>query len=206
MPQETPKKKSKKELVFAAAMKVIGERGYAGASVDEIAKKAGVAKGIVYYYYDSKAALAEQLIKTGLEFLAQKLKAAIPPDATPVEAFYALAHEQVRQVDKRRDFARFLLSEMWREDRAWRETLDGCIERIVSLFREQLIKGQESGDFRCDIDREFYAQMIFATFLAGALNHTVIHPSTDYDAFADGLARYALAGLMKEPPHVEPSR
>jgi AcrR family transcriptional regulator len=111
------KKRSTKELLFEAAMSLIGERGYGGASVDAIAAKAGVAKGIVYYYFDSKAALAEHLISSGLDFLADRLKRAAPDSLAPAKALEALAAEQLRQVEKRRDFAKFLLSEMWREDR-----------------------------------------------------------------------------------------
>lgn len=198
MTPEKPKKKSKKELLFSAAMSIIGERGYAGASVDEIASKAGVAKGVVYYYFDSKAALAEQLIKSGLEFLAVRLERAIEPDMSPAQAITALAHEQMRQIEKRRDFAKFLLSEMWREDREWRETLNQSIEEITNIFVREITRGQEDGSFRSDINVHFTAQTIWATFLAGALNWTVVHPELDYHELADDLASYALAGLYSQ--------
>ncbi len=198
MASEKPKKKSKKELLFSAAMSIIGERGYAGASVDEIAAKAGVAKGVVYYYFDSKAALAEQLIKSGLEFLAVRLERAVEPDMTPEEAITALAHEQMRQIEKRRDFAKFLLSEMWREDREWRETLNASIEIITALFVREIERGQADGHFRQDLNVHFTAQTIWATFLAGALNWTVVHPELDYHKLADDLASFALAGLYSQ--------
>ncbi|MGH9414475.1 MAG: TetR/AcrR family transcriptional regulator [Terriglobales bacterium] len=40
--------------ILAAARKVFGERGFATATVDMIAAEAGVAKGTLYLYYDSK--------------------------------------------------------------------------------------------------------------------------------------------------------
>lgn len=198
MAADKPKKKSKKELLFSAAMSIIGERGYSGASVDEIASKAGVAKGVVYYYFDSKAALAEQLIKSGLEFLAVRLERVIEPEMTPEQAITALAHEQMRQIEKRRDFAKFLLSEMWREDREWRETLNSCIENIVNIFVREIKRGQKSGVFKENINVHFTAQTIWATFLAGALNWTVVNPEMDYHELADELAIYALAGLYSQ--------
>lgn len=197
---DSPKKKSKKEQLFAAALSLIGERGYGGTSVDEIASRAGVAKGVVYYYFDSKAALAEQLIRTGLEFLAERLRRAAEGENDPEKAIIALAREEMRQLDKRRDFAKFLLSEMWREDREWREVLDQSVRNIVIIFSEQIEKGQRSGIFRTDLKVDFTAQTIFATFLAGALNYTVIHPDTDPVNLADSLADFALAGLYAKPP------
>ena|GEM_PF-353939 len=194
---DTPKRKSKKDALFNAAMGIIGERGYGGASVDEIAARAGVAKGVVYYYFDSKAALAEQLIKTGLDALAVRLDRAISIDMTAGEAITALAHEQMRQIEKRRDFAKFLLSEMWREDREWRQTLDTCVENIVVIFEREIKRGIDSGEFAPldDASVSFIAQTIWATFLSGALNWTVIHPEDNPAETADRLAQYALAGL-----------
>lgn len=194
---DSKKQKSKKDLLFNAAMSIIGERGYGGTSVDEIAARAGVAKGVVYYYFDSKAALAEQLIKTGLDALAVRLDRAIEPEMSASEAITALAHEQMRQIEKRRDFAKFLLSEMWREDRAWQMTLDTCVANIVAIFEREIKRGISDGQF-ASLDDEsiaFIAQTIWATYLSGALNWTVIHPEDDPSAIADRLAQYALAGL-----------
>jgi len=198
---ETPKRTSKKDLLFNAAMSIIGERGYGGTSVDEIASRAGVAKGVVYYYFDSKAALAKQLIQTGLDRLAERLGRVVNDGMTAGEAITALAHEQMCQIEKRRDFAKFLLSEMWREDREWRATLDGCVARIVALFEHQIRRGIANGEFKPIDDGSitFIAQTIWATFLAGALNWTVIHPEDDPTQIADRLAEYALAGLRATP-------
>lgn len=196
---EKKKKNSKKEALFSAAMKIIGERGYGGASVDEIAARAGVAKGVVYYYFDSKAALAEQLIATGLEALAVRLDRVIVEEMSATDAMHALAREQMRQIEKRRDFAKFLLSEMWREDREWRETLDKAIGEIVAIFVREIQRGIDSGEFKPlgptqNID--FVAQTIWATYLAGALNWTVVHPDLDPNELAEHLSEFALAGLI----------
>lgn len=196
---DSQRRKSKKELLFAAALGLIGERGYGGTSVDEIAARAGVAKGVVYYYFDSKAALAEQLIRTGLEFLAERLQRAADGADGPEKAIIALAREEMRQLDKRRDFAKFLLSEMWREDREWQEVLDQSVSNIVRIFVIEIEKGQKLGVFRPDIEVGFTAQTIFTTFLAGALNYTVIHPDKDPVNLADALADFALAGLYTRP-------
>jgi AcrR family transcriptional regulator len=201
-PRRRGKRRSTKELLFQAAMALIGERGYSGASVDAIAAKAGVAKGIVYYYFDSKAALAEQLIASGLGFLAERLERAALAASTPAEAIAALAAEEIKQVEKRRDFAKFLLSEMWHEDRAWRETLSTCISRITSIFSRVIQAGIDEGSFAPQEDaeaRDFLAQMLFATFLAAALNRTVLNPELPPDTLSKRLSTHALA-MLKAPP------
>ncbi len=192
---EKKKKNSKKEKLFAAAMRLIGERGYGGTSVEDIAAIAKVSKGVVYYYFNSKADLAEQIIATGLESLAVRLDRAVTEEMGVEEAFAALAREQMKQIRKNKEFAKFLLSEMWREDREWRETLDRCIADIVRIFQDQIERGQREGVFKAETDANFIAQTVFATYLAGALNWTVVHPEEDPNELADKMAEYMLAGL-----------
>jgi len=50
-----------KQRILDAAVEVFGERGYRGASVDDVAMAAGVTKGAVYYYFTDKDDLARDL-------------------------------------------------------------------------------------------------------------------------------------------------
>ncbi|MFQ2196147.1 TetR/AcrR family transcriptional regulator [Aeromonas jandaei] len=51
----------KKEIIFNAAHEVLGERGFHGLSIAEVAKKAGVAAGTIYRYFNDKDDLIRQL-------------------------------------------------------------------------------------------------------------------------------------------------
>ncbi len=65
-----------KQKLFDAALKLVGERGAASVTVDEIAAEAGVAKGTIYYNFASKDALVEALLRHGVEILAVRLRSA----------------------------------------------------------------------------------------------------------------------------------
>ena len=55
--QATPKSEATRARILAAALQVFRERGFANATMREIAADAGVAVGAAYYYFDSKDAL-----------------------------------------------------------------------------------------------------------------------------------------------------
>jgi len=69
-------RKNKKQQILEAALKVFAAHGYAGATINMIAKEAGIAKGLMYSYYESKEKLVEELILFGLQkaasFMEQK--------------------------------------------------------------------------------------------------------------------------------------
>ena len=65
-------KKHKRLIIEEAALEVFSEDGYHHASVSKIAKKAGVSKGLMYTYFESKEQLLKELIRDVIrEVMAQ---------------------------------------------------------------------------------------------------------------------------------------
>lgn len=61
----------RRDVIERAATEVFAERGYAGASIDEIARRSGVSPPVVYDHFPSKLALFERLLqRTRDELLA----------------------------------------------------------------------------------------------------------------------------------------
>ena len=54
---------SGKERILEVAGELFAEKGFTGASMNEIAERAGVAKSLIYHYFDSKKALWEDMVK-----------------------------------------------------------------------------------------------------------------------------------------------
>ena len=78
MAKTTPRTKDKEirtAEIELAARKVFLSRGFQDATIQEIAEKAGIAKGTVYLYYKSKDDLFAALLLPGLEFLSEKFNA-----------------------------------------------------------------------------------------------------------------------------------
>ncbi len=58
--------------ILQAAERLFGEKGYRGVSIDEIAKAAGVSKGLVFYHFTSKKALVEHILKDAMTTVLTK--------------------------------------------------------------------------------------------------------------------------------------
>lgn len=65
-----------RQRLFDASMELIGERGAASVTMDEIAAAAGVSKGTVYYNFGSKSDLIAQLLRHGVDILKARLVSA----------------------------------------------------------------------------------------------------------------------------------
>ncbi|KRF03405.1 TetR family transcriptional regulator [Paenibacillus sp. Soil766] len=63
-----------KEKIIHAAIEVFSEKGYHRASMDEIALRANVAKGSLYYHFPGKAQLFKTLVKEGFQEIIDRIR------------------------------------------------------------------------------------------------------------------------------------
>ena len=74
----------RREAIIAAAMDEFIAQGFAATRLDDVAKRAGVAKGTIYLHFKDKEALFEELIRTAIVPLVNRLAAGPPPSGASV--------------------------------------------------------------------------------------------------------------------------
>ena len=180
MAARADRRTDRRRQILDAAVKVFARSGFHGARVGDIAEEAGVAYGLVYHYFSSKEALLETIFRdTWTQMLAR---------VREVEGSGADASEQVRQVTAlllrtwRRDpdLVRVLVREVTRSPHVQQE-IEEITEGMKAL--ERIIeRGQETGEFRSQIDPRLGAVVIY-----GALDEILTGwvlgqlPDTDED-------------------------
>jgi TetR/AcrR family transcriptional regulator, fatty acid metabolism regulator protein len=168
----------RRRQILEAAVKVFAQKGFHSSRVGDIAEEAGIAYGLVYHYFESKEDLLETIFRTTwTEMLAR---------VHEVEEAKIPASEAVRQVTAlilrtwRRDpdLVRVLVREVTRNQHVQQE-----IEEITSAMEalERIIRdGQESGEFRTDLDPRL-AAAIFYGALEEVLSGWVLGQLPDRD-------------------------
>jgi len=88
-------------VILDAATEVFGTRGYAAASIDEIAGAAGVSKALIYEHFGSKKALQDELLAHHAGELFERLAANAVVEGTPeqrlrgaFDAFFGFVEER----------------------------------------------------------------------------------------------------------------
>lgn len=89
-PKRRRKSEDKQEAILAAALSLFVTRGFHGTAVPLVAKKAGVAAGTIYHYFDSKENLVNVLFRRWKGVIAQRIYTAFPHDAPPREQYRAI--------------------------------------------------------------------------------------------------------------------
>ena len=73
------------DRILAAAAAEFAERGFAGARVDRIARRAHVNKAMLYYHFKSKETLYRTLLRTTFEEAGKRLSAIAASQASPAD-------------------------------------------------------------------------------------------------------------------------
>jgi AcrR family transcriptional regulator len=183
--------------LFEVATELLGEQGFGSTTVDEIAVRAGVAKGTVYYHFGSKAELVTALIAEGLEPLAERMRAAVDGSSTAREALEALTYAELAFIQEHCAFTKLVVTELWREDRAWRDALELVRERIVTIIRQQLERGVEGGELRPDIDPQFAARALFVLTATAALDWLAFEPGRPINEVVGQIRRLTAMAVVQ---------
>jgi AcrR family transcriptional regulator len=98
--------------IIEAALEEFIARGFAATRIDDVAKRAGVAKGTIYLHFKDKEALFQELIRTVLVPLIGRL-AAPPAGGSVRAALEGFAHNFVQEVvtTRRGDIIRLIVAE-----------------------------------------------------------------------------------------------
>jgi AcrR family transcriptional regulator len=78
------RRRDSRQLIVLAATEEFGQRGFAGARIERIAKSAGVNKQLIFYYFRSKARLFQTLIASVADKIIVSARTGEPTD-TPLE-------------------------------------------------------------------------------------------------------------------------
>lgn len=102
-------KEARMDQILRAAVLLFEQRGFDGVSVDEIAVKARISKGLAYHYFSSKEEILSEVIRLRLDeldILVDRLKA----EPSAAERFRILVGQLVDEVVKGEKRQRFLIT------------------------------------------------------------------------------------------------
>src|SRR5262249_21400985 len=99
---------ARRRKVQRAAARVFAERGYARATIEEIARRAGLSVGAIYLYFQSKEDLYASLAQDALACFADELERRVAACATPDEQLRAVWGALVEQQGALREFYRMV--------------------------------------------------------------------------------------------------
>lgn len=186
-------KNQKKEKLIQAAIKKFSQQGYHQTSISEIADKAGVAKGTVYWYFDSKKELFWGIILSDFEKINNYISQEISKNNKD-------AIEKLKQVTKlylnffkdKKDVARMMRESSVTPDDYFHKEMNKLRSESVRSISKIIKSGQENGEFVTDINSKE-----LANFILGSINsyNPVVYELDNVEQKVDLIINIILNGI-----------
>lgn len=146
-------RQAKLRAILDAALDVFAEKGFADTRLDDVAARAGVAKGTIYLYVESKQALFEALVRSGIAGPLAAIEAHILALDAPAETMLRMAFAALRREileTRRKEIIRLVLAEAGRFPDIAAFYHREVVSRGMALLRRVAERAVERGEFRSD--------------------------------------------------------
>jgi TetR/AcrR family transcriptional regulator len=192
--------------ILAAAESVFAETGFSGATTAEIAKRAGVPKANLHYYFKTKEDLYRQVLQAILE-LWLGTGDLIKPDSDPAEALSHYIQAKIELAQQRPLASRVFANEiihgapqisdfLQNELRSWVDRKSKVIEGWIAAGKMKPVDPRHLF-FMIWANTQTYAD--FAVQITAVLDREALAPA-DYAAAAKQVSAIILGGCGLTPP------
>jgi TetR/AcrR family transcriptional regulator, fatty acid metabolism regulator protein len=160
----------KRILILDAATRVFAERGFFGAQVADIARRAGIAAGTVYLYFRSKDELLLSVFDRTMQDAIREGRAALDTIDHPADRLRQIARLHLERLGRDRDLAVVFQVELRQSTKFMARLSTTQLRDYLGLIRDTIAEGQTRGVFRPHIPATLGAKIFFGALDEMATN------------------------------------
>ena len=152
----------RQEEILKIAIKEFGEKGFKSASTTDIAKRAGIGKGTLFFYFNTKVELYRYIIEYGLKYLKEKYFDKIDNGNSDfIERLRDISRLKLElYLDKPYIFDFFINTQINEKGEYVPEDLKKEIEKMMSEVPKRIYENIDRTMFRKDLDEETNMKLI----------------------------------------------
>ncbi|MBX4258442.1 TetR/AcrR family transcriptional regulator [Clostridium estertheticum] len=181
-----------KNSIFLSAVKVFSSNGYEGATMDEIAISAGVAKGTLYYHFRSKEEIFKYIISEGMKLVQDEISAVSNNSDTALGRLKSVFKVQIMIVHRNKDFFKVIASQIWgKELRQFelRNKIESYINDMEGLIDDAIKSNQiKKGNSR------LMAYSFIGSICSSSI-YEISNSDGDMDNSVESMMEYILNGI-----------
>lgn len=188
--------------ILDAAFEEFVVHGYAATRLEDVAARAGVTKGTIYFYFDTKERVFEEMVRHKSQSFLPGLKdyaLTLPGSAIErLRGLIAFTYGHIAENRESREILRFLIAEGGRFPDLVDRHHDEFVAPIIDQFREVIEQGVAAGEFR-DAPAAGFTEIVMSPAVLLSLWSLLFgtRKEVDFAAFTEASVDLLLRGLVK---------
>lgn len=200
-PQRRRRKDARPSEIVAAALAEFAERGFAASRIDDVALRAGVSKGTIYLYFDTKEALFEAVVREFLSPLLDNVDLLQRDEGMASADLLRLVISTVYRelvATERRQIMRMLIAEAGRFPQLVEFYHREVVSRGKSALKAIVARGVSRGEFR-NSPATTHPEVILGPCIMAAVWKMLFEPfdPIDLEPFMEAHLDIVISGLKE---------
>ncbi|MEN6348151.1 MAG: TetR/AcrR family transcriptional regulator [Syntrophomonas sp.] len=189
--------KGKRELIIEAAIQEFSRKGYHNTRMEEIAVTAGIGKGTIYEYFDSKLHLFQSMMEDSLHVYYHELEIKNLEEKPISVRLKLLVKTHIRFCLENQELTKVLFGEAEAPDKELMEWAMAMRRDKLERMQKMLVEGIDKGEFRDDLDLKMLSFSILHTMAAFWFPLVMEDWQMDPELLASQYTEFVLTGLKK---------
>jgi len=170
----------RRKEILRQAIDVFGEAGYAGARIDEVARRVGIRRPSILYHFPDKHSLYSAAIS---DVVGDIVKRVLATEGHPGDRLEAIADTWIDFVIARPNSARVLLRQMIDVDPVAIEGIEAQVQSLLSSI-QTAIDGSIGGDVEKIMDASEFVLILSSTSLVWVASQSAIEGAFGLDTLS----------------------
>ncbi|WP_160676844.1 TetR/AcrR family transcriptional regulator [Clostridium sp. C8-1-8] len=183
-----------KRIIFEAAISIFSKAGYNGATMDEIALEAGVAKGTLYYHFKSKEEIFNFIITEGINLMHEEIDQVKDLEGDALFKLKEVCKIQLSFLYKNKEFFKVIMSQLWGQELRQLE-LRNQLQKYVYSIEIYIKEASDTGLIRKG-ETAFLAYAFFGSLISAAIYEILNIDKINLENIIDNLIDYNFRGLQ----------
>ncbi len=209
-PRNTRRKEDRPAQLLEAALELFAQKGYSATRAEEIAKRAGVSKGTLFLYFNSKEELFEAMVRQAIIPVVKDAQSfAQAHNGSAADLLRALTHLwwERNGHTTARSIPFLIVAEAHHFPECVRYFNQAVVDPCHELVRQVVERGIASGEFRADLNPQlvwlsFHGLLSYPSFWDKAVmdnpGHSALH-IPDLSDFVHAHCELLIRGLLAQP-------
>jgi AcrR family transcriptional regulator len=158
----------RRDAILAAALEEFSNSGFAAARLEDVARRAGIAKGTIYLYFHDKEHLFQELVRTMLSPIVGMIETAPLSEMSARMVAEKIADVFVHEIfgTRRKDVIRLIITDGARFPKLAEFYYHEVIERVVAAMRALLMRAVARGELHSDALARFPQLLVAPALVA----------------------------------------
>lgn len=185
----------KNRKIINTAIEIFSEKGFNKTTMQEIAEEAGVGKGTIYRFFNSKEDMVSSLLEISIDEISEQISSAISPLDDPLEKMKAIIKVELDYYYANRNLARFLVREMWGYQSKFLDHIRKIRESRATTIEQIIEEGMQKNQFKT-LDPQTITASLEGMILASTIYWFTFHDEYPKKQIEENINRLFFQGIL----------